>query len=116
VNAPLRSPTDPKLQRADSAMRRLMVGIIALGLLSTAAALHFLPGDQAEIWKWACLRVGLVMVPLWLAWPQLSRLHPWLILGGLAAMVALLVLARQPRVLLMGLVILILLARLRPRT
>jgi hypothetical protein len=96
--------------------RRALVGIITLVLLAIAGTLSLIPGDEAYAWMGACLRVALVMGPLWLAWPQLARLHPWLILGGLAAMVAVLLLAKQPRVLLMGLVILFVLARLRPRS
>jgi hypothetical protein len=97
-------------------MRRTLVGIIALALLLIAAVLALFPGDETMAWMSACLRVALVMVPLWLAWPQLARLHPWFILGGLAVMVLMLVLAKQPRILLMGLVIMVIVARLRPRS
>jgi hypothetical protein len=101
---------------AASNLRRTFVGIIGVGLLLVAGILVLVPGgDEARLWMSSCLRVGSVMCLLWLAWPQLSRLHPWLVLGALAALVAVLVFARQPRILIMGLVILIVLARLRPR-
>lgn len=101
-----------------SRVRRAIVGILGVALLAVAAILWLTASgeqSQSQVWMSSCVRLGSVMCLLWLAWPQISRLHPWLILGGLAALVAVLVLAKQPRVLLMGLVILIVLARLRPR-
>ncbi len=97
-------------------LRRTILGLLGLALLITAGVLALTPGgDESQLWMSSCLRLGCVICLLWLAWPQLSRLHPWIILGGLGGMVAVLVLAKQPRVLVMGLVILIVLARLRPR-
>jgi hypothetical protein len=99
-----------------SSLRRAIVGVLGVALLLTAGILALVAdAEEAQLWMSSCLRVGCVLCLLWLAWPQLSRLHPWLILGALAGLVALLVLARQPRILMMGLVILIVLARLRPR-
>lgn len=92
-----------------------MIGIIALALLAAGALLYFFPSDETYAWMGACLRVGPVMCLLWLAWPQLSRMHPWVILGALAGMFGLLIFARNPRIWAIGLVILILVARLRPR-
>jgi hypothetical protein len=97
-------------------VRRAIIGILGVALLAVAAVLWLSATDeQSQLWMSSCVRLGSVMCLLWLAWPQISRLHPWLILGGLAGLVAVLVLAKQPRVLLMGLVVLIVLARLRPR-
>jgi hypothetical protein len=95
-------------------MRRTMIGIIALALLAIGAILFFVPGDQAYAWMGACLRVGPVMCLLWLAWPQLSRIHPWLIFAALAATVVLLIFAKNPRIWAIALLILLVVARLRP--
>jgi hypothetical protein len=114
VKSPL--PTDRSLPHSLSHVRRTIVGILGIVLLGVAAILWFSTTDeQSQLWMSSCVRLGSVMCLLWLAWPQLSRLHPWLILASLAGLVAVLVLAKQPRILLMGLVILIVLARLRPR-
>jgi hypothetical protein len=120
VKRPSRPPADsagspPGGLRAGE-LRRAAAGFLGLALLAVAVVLWLsATGEQAQLWMSSCLRVGSVLCLLWLAWPQLSRLHPWLILGGLAILVAVLVLARQPRILLIGLAILIVLARLRPR-
>jgi hypothetical protein len=98
-----------------ASLRRTLAGIIGLVLLSIAASLAITPaGDQAQLWMSSCLRVGAVLCLLWLAWPQLSRLHPWVILGGIAGLLAVLVLLKgQFRVLLIAVVVLIVLARAR---
>ena len=109
-------PIDRSQSSSLSHVRRTIVGILGVALLAIAAILWLSATDeQSQLWMSSCVRLGSVMCLLWLAWPQISRLHPWLILGSLAGLVTVLVLARQPRILLMGLVILIVLARLRPR-
>jgi hypothetical protein len=66
-------------------MRRTLIGILALVLLFLwLVTLVFGPGGSAASgFAGGCLRVGLVLGALWLAWPQIlagvKRLPGWLI-------------------------------------
>lgn len=63
-------------------MNRTLVGIFAVGLLLAAAILAWTrPSSDYEVWMSACLRVGTVLVALWLALPQLERTPHWLAKG-----------------------------------
>lgn len=98
-------------------LHRPTIGIVAVLLLLGSVALAiWYPSAAGQLWMSACLRVGLVMGLLWLAYPQLSRLRPWLIMVAVAIVFAGLLLARQPRVLLMALAILAVIMRFRPRS
>lgn len=111
------SPADPVASSEASSPRRALAGLFGLVLLLVAGVLFVAdPGEQAQLWMSSCLRVGSVLCLLWLAWPQLARLHPWLILGGLFALIALLALGKgQFRILLIAVAILVVMARVRPR-
>jgi len=94
-------------------MRRHAIGIIALVLLLLAVVFWIWPppwsGDLFA--RGAFVRVGAIMAALWLAYPEVKRLPPWL----LAAIPLLLViLAVRPRWFLIALPIVIALAILRP--
>jgi len=95
-------------------MRRHAIGIIALGLLAAAAALAIWPHEWADnvALLGALVRVGVVMVVLWLAYPDLQRLPGWI---PAVVVVLLVILAFRPRWFLIALPIVIALAILRPR-
>jgi hypothetical protein len=98
-------------------MRRPAIGIIAIVLLASSAALliwrHVQP---AEDWRYALMgatvRVGVIMGVVWLAYDELKRLPGW-IWGTFP--VLLVILAVRPRYLLIAVPIVIALAILKPR-
>ena len=98
-------------------LHRPTIGAVAVLLLLGSVALAvWYPSEASQLWMSACLRVGLVMGLLWLAYPQLSQLRPWLIAVIVAIVFAGLLLARQPRVLLIAVAILVVIMRFRPRS
>jgi hypothetical protein len=59
-------------------VRRHALGLIALAMLAFAAVIFFWPA--LSLYQPAaamCLRVGLLLGVLWLAWPDLHRLPRW---------------------------------------
>jgi hypothetical protein len=81
-------------------IRRIMVLILAIGLLVTCGFLKLRSGPEgwARLAEAASGRIGLVLGALWLAWPSLQRPSQWLPPGiAVACVVALVVLAAQPR-------------------
>lgn len=59
-------------------MRRHLLGIAGILLLVLAAILFPFVDGNSQVWPAACLRVGLVLVVLWMAWPELVSLSRWL--------------------------------------
>lgn len=57
-------------------INRASIGVVAGLLLTTAAILWFVAGNQ-NMWTGACLKVGIVMGAFWLAYPSLSRQGDW---------------------------------------
>lgn len=95
-------------------MNRTAVGLISLILLLTGLLLFiFKPGDQSDMWMSACVRVGFMLAVVWLAHPQLSYAPRWFLFIAVAGVAVLLVI-KQPRTLIMLAVIFTILARLRP--
>jgi hypothetical protein len=69
--------------------RRTTIALIGFALLLVGAGLYFY-GPQKESWLafcGACVRVGAIMVALWLAFPQVSRVPGWLYGCTLAGLV-----------------------------
>lgn len=95
-------------------MRRRILGILALSLLSAAAVLWITQPAAQERGGWLaiCLRLGVVMAALWLALPELSRISRWS-LG--AVLLGAVLIATQPRLFLLALGAALVLAFLRPR-
>jgi hypothetical protein len=69
-------------------MHRPTLGILALLLLLTGLGLVFAPGEGAEMWSDALLRVGILLGVLWLAYPDLKGFPGWLLLAGGVAFLA----------------------------
>ena len=95
--------------------RRHGVGIIAVVLLSGAAALWIWPLEVGwyEPLKAACSRLGPFMAVLWLAYREVERLPRWL-LPTIPALI--LVLAVRPKWFFIALPIVIAMAILKPKS
>lgn len=84
---------------------RWRFGAIALLLLSLAGYLAWQeyfseqqPDNQPDQWLGAFVRVGLIMGAVWLAWPDLRKLSPWLLgLFMVLLPITCIVVARWPR-------------------
>lgn len=79
--------------------RRMMALLMSIGMLTLALlAWFFLTGSTGKFMAAACGRIGLVMGALWLAWPSLKRPAKWLPASiPVIGVIALLVIAAQPR-------------------
>ncbi len=80
--------------------RRIVVGVLAVVLLTTSAVMTFWPGQagSANFAASAGGRIGLVLAALWLAWPSLRRPASWLPPGvAVLCVIALAAIAAQPR-------------------
>ena len=95
-------------------MHRPTLGLIAIVLLAASAALALWPTswDGGPALQAACLRVGIVMAALWAALPQLHRIPNWFLTLGAAMAI---VVAIQPRRLVILLPLLLAIWLLRPR-
>ncbi len=84
-----------------SEIRRLMALIAGVTLLVASLLAWWLTeGSSGNFAAAACGRIGLVMMALWLAWPSLQRPAKWLPAGAaMIGVVALIVVAAQPRLL-----------------
>lgn len=94
-------------------MHRPTIGILALLLLISAAALFpfaMIEHGKLEMLFGACLRVGILMSVVWLAQPQLNRV-PWWFLAVIVLVVLLILAVRnhaRETLLLLGAVVLVL--------
>lgn len=85
--------------------RRLLVLVVAIGMLATCGFLQWRFGQDgsAKFAAAATGRIGLVLAALWLAWPSLRRPASWLPPGfAIICVVALMVLAAQPRLIIVA--------------
>lgn len=84
-------------------VRRLATLVVSVLMLLTALATWWFYGEQSGASKFvaaACGRIGLVLGALWLAWPQLKKPAKWLPASApVIGIVALIVIAAQPRLL-----------------
>lgn len=94
-------------------MHRPSVGILALVLLTTGTALWTFGDntDTTSAWVAACWRIGLALAALWLALPDMKRVPIWLLAGLLFGA---LVVARNPRIMLIAVGAALAFAVLRP--
>jgi hypothetical protein len=102
----------PKTQDRFFRMHRPTVGLIALVLLTGAAACYLLGWGSTAI-ESAFWRVGLVMALIWLALPDLLGVRNKLLLGAFLAIV--LVAAVKPKFFPLALLFCVVYAVLRPR-
>ena len=98
-------------------MHRPTLGIIAFILILSAVALLFSNWNDADLWRSACTRVGLLMAAIWLAYPHLKGIHPKVMALMLIAAAALMIFVmKSPRSIAMLGGIAILLAYLRTKS
>jgi hypothetical protein len=96
------------------AISRWSIGLGALILLALGVGLTVWPqATDSRAWPDACLKTGIVLGVVWLAYPQVARIPTWFLLAGLAAMACVLLLARQPRVLILAVAVMLLVSRLK---
>ena len=75
--------------------RRPIIGILSIVLLVTAVVMLLRSaGSENQAFGAACLRVGLLLGAVWLAYPQLERIPAWMF-GTL--LTALMVMAVRPQ-------------------
>jgi hypothetical protein len=96
-------------------MRRTILGVVAIVFLA-AGGIVFLSGydeGMAEQWQAMFLRMGTLAAAVWIAWPELGRMKPWLatlLVGALVAVVYF------RRLIVPTLIVLAAFALLRPRS
>mgnify|MGYP007059379974 CR=1 FL=1 len=96
-------------------MHRPTIGIIAILLFVTAACLFPYASDGTSAVQAlfaACIKVGILMAVVWLAHPHLSG-FPWWLLAIIGAVVAMLLIVRQPRTTLVVLFVVLVVLRVR---
>jgi hypothetical protein len=74
--------------------QRAKIGWLALALVAIGALMLTRTADSESAFAAACLRVGVVLGALWLAYADLVRIPPRLWTAGVAALV---VMAARPR-------------------
>ncbi|HET6324857.1 MAG TPA: hypothetical protein VFG04_09165 [Planctomycetaceae bacterium] len=69
------------MDNSDAAIRRLLVGVLALALLTAAVLLWIFQSNSTSqattLWRAGCGRMGVVVAALWLAMPTRSRPAAW---------------------------------------
>jgi hypothetical protein len=91
---------------------RAAIGVFAILLLAFGIFGHNLSDEALVGAAGACLRVGIVMAIWWLAYPQAQRLPLWLVV---TSAIALFVVLRWPKLLLVVIPLLAILWFLGPR-
>jgi hypothetical protein len=96
-------------------MRRTVLGVLAVVFLAAGGIMYLTGYDEgmADQWQAIFLRMGTLAAAIWVAWPELGRMRPWLATLLLGALV---VLVYFRRLLVPTLVVLAALAILRPRS
>jgi hypothetical protein len=96
-------------------MRRTLLGVLAVVFLAAGGIMYFTGYDEgmADQWQAMFLRMGTLAAAVWVAWPELGRMKPWLAMLLVGALVALVYFRR---LLVPTLIVLAALAILRPRS
>jgi hypothetical protein len=99
------------------AISRSSIGIAALVLLAAGLGLTFWPrsADANQSWPEACLKTGIVLSVVWLAYPQIARIPTWILFAALAAVAAVMFLVRKPSLLLLAVAVIFIVSRLLPQ-
>jgi hypothetical protein len=84
IVAPDSSAQRPLFISYNGLMRRHIMGFLGL-VLFIAGACAFTFGIDDGFFAGAGVRAGAVLLVLWLAWPQLIRIPPWVFVGGFIA-------------------------------
>jgi hypothetical protein len=58
-------------------VRRHLLGILGVILVAAAVVMYF-AAPENNFWQASFMRIGFVLLALWLAWPQLVDLSRWL--------------------------------------
>jgi hypothetical protein len=107
---------------AGTELRRHLLGLIGLALLSVGVYFSIWPPQhaQSEFLQGSCTKAGLVLLAVWLAFPQLDQVPGWLLASGTLTLI---VIAARPQILLVVLRYLVILGPLfallwilRPKT
>ncbi|MDX1962355.1 MAG: hypothetical protein SFX18_04335 [Pirellulales bacterium] len=95
--------------------RQQSLGWLAAGLLLAAGVLAWNPwgGGHTEHAAYSLVRMGVLVGILWLAWPDLRRLNPWMVGLGMGAGLSLIL---WPKVFPVLAVLLVAVYFLRPRS
>ena len=94
-------------------MQRHVLGMISIVMLSLGASLYvWQPFESLQGIHGMCVKVGVVLLALWLAFPQINRLPAWLFQ---AILVSVVVVARWPRMIFLVVPIAIAYWMLQPR-
>ncbi len=96
-------------------MRQATLGILAALLVAGAVYFSLWPPEQQGVRAWvlpACVRMGALTAALWMAWDDLQRLPKWF-LG--TAVTALVLVALRPKLFLVLVPLVVILAIIRPR-
>jgi hypothetical protein len=89
--------------------RRATVGLIAIGLLAAGITLWLANSGEAGA---AFIRVGMVMLAVWLAYRDMQRIPVWMLGAGLMGLA---IVAWRPKLIIIVLPVLIAFWFLRPR-
>jgi hypothetical protein len=100
--------------RAANYSRKTLIGILAIVFLLGMLAFSFWPptGSTGLEWQSACWRIGPLLAVLWLAYDELKRIPRWL---WFVLPVAIFILVKWPKMMLLSIPFLILLAVLKLR-
>ncbi len=95
-------------------MQRTILGVLAVVFLAAGGVMYFAGYEEgmAEQWQAMLLRMGTLAAAVWVAWPELRRMKPWLAVLFLGALVGLVYFRK---LLLPILILLAALVVLRPR-
>jgi hypothetical protein len=96
-------------------MRRTILGVVAVVFLAAGGIIYLSGYDEgmAEQWQGMFLRMGTLAAAVWVAWPELGRMKPWLAVLLVGALVALVYFRR---LIVPTLIVLAAFAILRPRS
>jgi hypothetical protein len=96
-------------------MRRSILGFVAVVFLAAGGIIYLTGYDEgmAEQWQAMFLRMGTLAAAVWVAWPELGRMKPWLAMLLVGALVALVYFRR---LIVPTLILLAAFAILRPRS
>ena len=96
------------------AISRSSIGIGALILLVVGGWLTLSSSGSDAAWPEACLKTGIVLAVLWLAYPQMARIPGWALVVGVAAMGLILVATRKPSILVLAVAVIFVVSRFLP--